>query len=113
MRQGRNIAVFSAVTTTVHALLFLATALGLRASPVDTGAVAWSHEFYFDHASRAMAGQVPYRDFMLEYPVLTFPLFLLPRLFASDLETYKFLFVAEMLLFDAWAISLIAGHVAC
>ena len=87
MSRGRNIAGFTVVTTTVHAVLFLATALGLRAVPADMGAVAWSHEFYFDHASRAMAGQVPYRDFMLEYPILTFPLFLLPRLLASDLLT--------------------------
>jgi hypothetical protein len=112
MRRRPNIAVFTAVTTASHAVLFLATALGLRVFPVDLGAVAWSHEFYFDHASKAMAGQVPYRDFMLEYPALTFPLFLFPRLFASDLATFRVFFVTEMLLFDAWAIFLIAGHVA-
>ena len=55
---------------------------------------------------------IPYRDFPFEYPVLSFPLFLLPRLLVSDLDGYKAAFVVEMLLFDAAAIYLIARQVS-
>ena len=83
-----------------------------QVAPRDAGAVAWSHRYYYEKASRAMAGEVPYRDFVVEYPPLTFPLFLAPRLLTADLATYRALFMGEMLLFDAWAIVLIAAHVA-
>lgn len=101
------------VVLATHALLFLATAMALGSiRAIDVGAVAWSHAFYFENASKALAGQVPYRDFVFEYPILAFPLFWIPRLLTSDLATYRILFIAEMWLFDAWTIILIAAQVA-
>ena len=96
-----------------HAMVFLVTDRLLRSLPVDAGAVAWSHGLYYDYASRTITGQIPYRDFVVEYPILTFPLFLIPRLFTSNLGTYRQLFVGEMFLFDVWAIFLIAAHGVC
>ena len=102
----------------VHGVIFVATDAGLRAAnaalkahgPGDVGSVEWSHRYYYDYASEALTGKVPYRDFAIEYPVLSYLLFLVPRLLVSDFESYRFAFEAEMFLFDVAAIVLIARH---
>jgi Glycosyltransferase family 87 len=110
--RNRYVLYLAALATAVHALLFLATALYLIfLGRNDIAAVSWSLTFYYENASKVMAGMVPYRDFLFEYPILSFPLFLLPRLLVSDLDSYKVVFVVEMLLFDAAAIYLVARHV--
>jgi hypothetical protein len=96
-----------------HVVLFVATGLLIKyGSHPDLGAASWSYRIYYDYASQAMHGQVPYRDYLIEYPILTFPLFLVPRLFVSDFAGFCIAFGAEMLLFDVAAIVLIARHVA-
>ncbi len=101
------------VAVAAHLLLFVATGLLVKyGSHPDLGLASWSYRLYYDYASQAMQGQVPYRDFLVEYPILTFPLFLIPRLFAADFASYVVGFGAEMLLFDIVAIVLIARHVA-
>lgn len=67
---------------------------------------------YFDYASRALAGAVPYRDYPVEYPPFAVPLFVIPRLAAPRFEIYVFWFAAEMLLFDMLAVYLVARHTA-
>jgi len=102
----------------VHGVIFVATAAGLRAAnaalkhdgSADVGAVEWSHRYYYDYASEALSGKIPYRDFPFEYPLLSYPLFLIPRLLVSDFESYRFAFMGEMFLFDVAAIVLIARH---
>src|SRR5271155_5597398 len=99
------------VAVAAHVLLFVATGLLIKyGSHPDLGAASWSYRIYYDYASQAMQGQVPYRDYLVEYPILTFPLFLVPRLFVSDFASYCIAFAAEMLLFDVAAIVLIARH---
>jgi hypothetical protein len=94
-----------------HAVLFMATAAALNSFvSLDVGAVLWSHRYYYDYASQALAGKIPYRDFVFEYPILSFPLFLVPRLLVSDFQSYRVAFVVEMYLFDLAAIVLIAWH---
>jgi hypothetical protein len=96
----------------VHAVLFLVTGLWMRyGSHPDLGAASWSYQIYYDYASRAVQGEVPYRDYLVEYPVLSFPLFLIPRLIVADFWRYRIAFVVEMFLFDVAAICLIARHV--
>ena len=110
----RSQSVFMPVATgiLVHAVLFLATGMWMRyGSHPDLGAASWSYQIYYDYASRAVQGEVPYRDYMVEYPVLSFPLFLIPRLIVADFWRYRIAFVVEMFLFDAAAICLIARHV--
>jgi len=63
---------------------------------------------YFDYASRALAGAVPYRDYPVEYPPLAVPLFVIPRLVTDRFGSYVLLFAAEILLFDALAVYLVA-----
>ena len=106
------------VAVVAHILLFVATGLadqaGMAAIP-DLGAATVSVvsiESTTTMPSQAVQGQVPYRDYLVEYPILTFPLFLIPRLFVSDFASYCIAFGAEMLLFDVAAIVLIARHVA-
>jgi hypothetical protein len=101
------------VAVAAHLVLFVATGLLIKyGGHPDLGAATWSYRIYYDYASQAMQGQVPYRDYLVEYPILTFPLFLVPRLFVSDFARYCVGFAAEMLLFDVAAIVLIARHVA-
>jgi hypothetical protein len=106
------------IAIAAHAVIFVATDAGLRAvnaaigssRHADVGAVEWSHRYYYDYASQALSGNVPYRDFAFEYPILSYPLFLVPRLLAADFEGYRYAFMAEMFLFDVGAIVLIAFH---
>jgi hypothetical protein len=113
MTRNRSLLSLTFLTTTVHALIFLATALYLiYLGRNDIAAVSWSLTFYYDNASKVTAGMIPYRDFLFEYPVLSFPLFLLPRLLVSDLDSYKAAIVVEMLIFDAAAIYLVARQVS-
>jgi hypothetical protein len=65
---------------------------------------------YFDYASKAMNGFVPYRDYMIEYPIFALPFFLIPRLFTADLTRYAVLFGIEMLLINAATVYLVASH---
>ena len=69
-------------------------------------------EIFFDYANRAITGQTPYRDYLIEYPILAFPVFLIPRLFASSFSGYRLAFGVELLLFNGAAVFLVARHVA-
>src|SRR5262249_21230742 len=105
MGRERSIAMPTVIAVVAHAALFVATGLLIQyGSHPDLGLATWSYRLYYDYASRAMAGHVPYRDFLVEYPILTFPVFLVPRLFVSDFASYCVAFGAEMWLFDAAAI---------
>lgn len=63
---------------------------------------------YFDYASNIFEGQLPYRDFALEYPPLSLLFFLLPRLIASSPDRYAVVFGTETLLFSLLGLFLIA-----
>ncbi len=112
-KQNERLSIPLGVAIVAHVLLFVGTGLLIKYSHhPDLGAATWSYGIYFDYSSRAVEGQVPYRDFLVEYPILSFPLFLIPRLLTNDFRRYCILFGAEMLLFDLAALVLIARHVA-
>ncbi len=78
-----------------HAAMFVVVVgLALRNGP------AFQVEIFRDYADRIFAGEVPYADFLYEYPPLSLFILVLPRLFASDPVAYAALFGFEMLLFD-------------
>ncbi|MDQ4106269.1 MAG: DUF2029 domain-containing protein [Actinomycetota bacterium] len=78
-----------------HAAMFgVVVALALRNGP------AFQVEIFRDYADRIFAGEVPYADFLYEYPPLSLFILILPRLFTSDPIAYAALFGFEMLLFD-------------
>jgi hypothetical protein len=118
MSRNAKLITCTLIAVAAHAAIFVATDSGLRAvnaaigasKHADVGAVEWSHRYYYDYASLALAGKVPYRDFPFEYPILSYPLFLIPRLLAPQFDSYRYVFMAEMFLFDIGAIILIARH---
>jgi hypothetical protein len=113
MGRERSIVLTAVVAIVAHAVLFVATGLLIKyGSHPDLGAATWSYRIYYDYASQAVEGRVPYRDYLVEYPILTFPLFLVPRLLVSDFASYCVAFGAEMWLFDVAAIVLLAWHIA-
>jgi uncharacterized membrane protein len=63
---------------------------------------------YF-YSTKMMLGQVPYRDFLVEYPPVSLLFMLLPRLFTSHAVLYSQLYAIEMLVFDVIGIFLIAS----
>jgi hypothetical protein len=56
---------------------------------------------YLGYASRVFDGQMPYRDFNLEYPPLALLFFLIPRLFTAQWTVFAVLYQSEILIF-AW-----------
>ena len=54
---------------------------------------------YFDFASKVIHGQIPYRDFSLEYPPLALIFFIIPRLFADGWPLFSILYQVEVMVF--------------
>ena len=61
---------------------------------------AFQVEIFRDYADRIFAGEIPYADFLYEYPPLSLFILIIPRLFTSDPTFYATLFGFEMLVFD-------------
>ena len=74
-------------------------------------AVTGHHELFYKYANQAMSGQIPYRDFLVEYPLLSFPLMIAPRLVASSPGSYSAVFVAMLLGFNLALLALVARWV--
>ncbi|HET7478503.1 MAG TPA: glycosyltransferase family 87 protein [Rubrobacteraceae bacterium] len=78
-----------------HTLVYLAvTYLAVSNGP------AFQVEIFREYADKISAGNLPYADFLYEYPPLSLFILILPRLLVSDPAAYAALFGAEMLLFD-------------
>jgi hypothetical protein len=107
--QAASAHLFIAALSPLLAFVLTTGSRGLFKNPVSltTGNVFSEVHLYFVYASQAMAGEVPYRDYMVEYPPLSFPLFLLPRLFAGSLLSYAVIFILQMVLINAVAIYVI------
>ncbi len=66
-----------------------------------------STDLYFSYASSIWDGQIPYRDFAVEYPPLALVFFLLPRLLASTPEAYATVFQLQTLLWNVLGLILV------
>lgn len=92
-RSGRKILL--SLFVLAHTAMFgVVVVLALHNGP------AFQVEIFRDYADRIFAGEVPYADFLYEYPPLSLFILVLPRLFTSDPLAYATLFGFEMLLFD-------------
>ncbi len=104
LSQKWQLALFGLSNILIFALLFNIFALPFNTiyqSPYSgTG-------LYFDYASNILNGQLPYRDFAIEYPPLSMLFFLLPRLIASNPDSYAIAFGAETLLFSLLSLFLV------
>src|SRR5579864_525531 len=103
---------WTALTLGIHAAILLAPLLGVGLYGQFGAAGLHDVRIYFDYASRALRGAVPYRDYPVEYPPLALLVFVIPRLATNRFGTYAALFAAEMLLFDALAVYLVARYTA-
>jgi hypothetical protein len=96
----------------VHAVIFIVPlALPVLYGPMNR-TVLHDVLIYFDYASRAARGLIPYRDYVVEYPPLALPVLFLPRALTNDFGFYVLFFAAEMLLFDLLVLYLSARCVA-
>ena len=80
------------------------TAVKLRSGRDDT-------DIYHGYAALMREGKVPYRDFRVEYPPLSLPLFLAAGLVSYDVTSFKIAFAVEMLIFNAATVWLVAWYV--
>ncbi len=113
MTEQRKIAIMAAAAASLQGLIALVTNsyrvfFGLFGPFSVTGMLA----IYYDYATQALEGRVPYRDYLVEYPILAFVFFLIPRLLVSDRLGYRIAFGVQLLLFNAAAVFLVARHVA-
>ena len=68
-------------------------------------------KLYFRYARPILEGHLPYRDYPVEYPALSIPLFLAPLLAGGTFDVYKFAFAVEMLAVNAVSAWLVARQV--
>lgn len=96
------VALVAAVGAACFVLAWLSLHSGLYDGPVitDTG-------LYRDYGERMLDGEVPYRDFELEYPPGALPAFALPALGSG--ERFDLLFEGLMLLCGAAGVALLAA----
>jgi len=55
---------------------------------------------FYKQAEAIKAGQLPYKDFVFEFPPFALIFFMIPSIFTSDLQTYIFLFGIEIVFFS-------------
>ena len=67
---------------------------------------------YYTHANRTFAGQIPYRDDPIEYPIGALPFLYAPRLLAKTQSGFVVLFAAQMLAWNAALVAAVAARVA-
>jgi uncharacterized membrane protein len=84
-----HILIFALIFHTIYKIQFSATGI------------------YFDFASKVLHGELPYKDFALEYPPFSLFFFLLPRLFASTWLTFAVYFQVEVVIVDIIGLLLI------
>ena len=68
-------------------------------------------DLYYSVAVRVSQGQVPYRDFLLEYPIGSLPQIVLPILAGRSVPAYRCAYIAEMLLINALMLQVLAWQV--
>ncbi|MBI2830217.1 MAG: hypothetical protein HYX81_03565 [Chloroflexi bacterium] len=91
--------VLAVIHVLIFTVLFDSGIYGIRYSAVG---------LFYDFASRTVNGDLPYRDFVLEYPPLALLFFVLPRLLATSFQVYAVAFTVEIILFDLLGLLLIA-----
>ncbi len=94
-----------ALFAVLHALIFLVLFRGGLYRSWDEPDIS----IPFLYGSQMALGQLPYRDFAVEYPPVALLFMLLPRLLSPLAWSYVFYFSLEILLFDLLALVLLTG----
>jgi hypothetical protein len=93
------------IALAIQLALTAATTLSkLRSSRDDT-------DIYHRYAMLILDGKTPYRDFRVEYPPLSLPLFIAAGVVSRELAGFKVAFGLEMLAFNAATVWLVADRV--
>jgi Glycosyltransferase family 87 len=108
---GVHAAVLSVTVSRPFFYLVVGSAQRLFHHSISEGNIFDDVHIYFKYASLCFGGEMPYRDFRVEYPILAFPLFVLPRFFTNNQYMYYIAFGVEMLLCDAAIVWLLIRHV--
>lgn len=82
-----------------HAVLLLGVFRGIYALN------ATGIDLYYGYAGKILAGQLPYRDFIAEYPPLALVFFTIPRLIGKSYVAYYNVFQYQLLAFDLAALA--------
>lgn len=96
---------------TVIVVVAVQIAIAMVVSLVKLRSGAEDTDYYCEYARKCLGGSIPYRDFRVEYPPLALPVFLGPGLITLGLVGYRIAFAAEMLLFNAATVWLVAAWV--
>jgi len=94
-----------AIFCVIH-LLILAIAFN---SGLYSGMRYSSVGLFFDYSSHLFSGEIPYKDFLLEYPPVGLVFFSLPYLFASNFDTYTIAFVIQIAIFNLLGLVIISS----
>jgi hypothetical protein len=120
----RKLLVYVALATAAHGLIALAltsrvffyvsvgSSQRLFGGSIGPESLFEDVRAYHEYANRALGGEVPYRDYLIEYPIGALPLFLVPRLAAPRVDSYRWALLIELLALDGSAVGLVAWRVA-
>jgi hypothetical protein len=92
------------VVTALHLLVFAFVLPGSLYGDQPLG----GDQHYFRYASRLVRGEMPYRDFFLEYPAFALVPFTLPRLFSASPFVWERLYTWQILFWDLLAIGFLS-----
>lgn len=92
------------VVTALHLLVFAFVLPGSLYGDQPLG----GDQHYFRYASRIVRGEMPYRDFFLEYPTFALVPFTLPRLFSASPFVWERLYTWQMLFWDLLGIGFLS-----
>ncbi len=91
----------AAIAIGSYGLMLLAERSGFAIfGNLERGLVFVDVPAYFEHANRAFAGLMPYRDDPIEYPILALPFIFAPRIVARTQAGFVIVFAIEMLAFS-------------
>jgi hypothetical protein len=107
-KRVRGVVVCAVLAQSTLALLSIPALLGFAA---DKRGLFDDIFIYHRYADRFLAGELPYRDYRIEYPPLAVPVMVAPRLLGAGVAAYTFAFAFEMLLANAVIVILIAHSV--
>jgi hypothetical protein len=109
MRLDRNALRLAILFTVIHgAFAFISAETEWMYGSVGSYSMLNDVDIFYRYATRAVEGETPYRDFAVEYPILAFPFFLLPRLFVSNYTQFRLALGIEMIAADGVGLYLVA-----